>query len=105
MSKLYITEYRWLGYDVNMNALAAPQVPSVREDSIEVTLSPQQSKPFMADTRFIGIKADTSCWLAFGEDPEARPGLHPVDVGERLYYGVFPGQKLSVIGGRIPGSD
>lgn len=98
--RLYITGYRWLGYDRNMSPIQAPATPPLFEESLLLSETGLKSDPFPPETRFICIKAEADCWLAFGEDPEAQVGQHPVSAGERLFYGVFAGHRLSVIVGR-----
>jgi hypothetical protein len=95
---LYITGYRFLAYDNNTHSLPAPQVPEEYNERLPITSIGNVSKPFTDMTRFICLVAEADCWLAFGEDPEARVGVHPMRAGER-FYGVFPGHRLSVIAG------
>lgn len=98
MSRLYITGFRFLGYDNNMHALPAPQVPEEYNEWLPINSIGAVSKPFPNMVRYLCLMADSDCWLAFGEDPEARVGVHPMRAGER-FYGVFPGQRLSVVAG------
>lgn len=97
MARLYISGYRWLGYDINMSPLPAPSMPALFEDNIILSLAGTLSRPFPKDTKFICIKSDEDCWLAISGDPEAIVGVHPIAAGERLFYGVIEGQRLAAI--------
>jgi len=97
--RLYVTGYRWVGYDRNMSSLPCPATPSSFEWNLHISMLGKQSDPFPPETRFICIRPEGDCWLAFGENPEAVVGEHPIYAGERLFYGVFEGHRLSVIAG------
>lgn len=97
MPKIYITVYRNLARDSVNTPIQIPQTPPLSEDAVEIQVTPNQSQPFPTHATFITVKAEIACWLAFGEDPIAKVGEHPVDANEKLWYGVTPGQRLSVV--------
>ncbi len=97
MSNLYVTVYKGMARDVVNTPVPAPEAPPLAEWSIEIGVSSNQSKPFPHDTKFISVKAGAACCLAFGKDPVADAGFHPLDAGETRWYGVYPGHKIAVI--------
>ncbi len=97
MADLNISIYSHLAYDAGNSSMGAPATPPLAEDAVEINTTSTQSKIFPTGASFICIKPDDNCSLAFGEDPEADPKFHPVDAGERLWYGVHPGHRLAVI--------
>ena len=99
MSFLYVTGYRWQAYDRNMSPMPYPATPSWFEWKVPIKRRLIVTDSFPAETRFIEIVADTDCWLAIDDKPEANVGFHPVLAKERLIYGVTEGHKLSVIQG------
>lgn len=78
-------------------ALPMPQVPPLFEEGILIELTSNQSMPFPEQATFIMVRPDIACCLAFGPDPLAEAGIHPVDARERMWYGVFPGHRIAVI--------
>jgi len=89
-----ITEFDNLARDVGHQTLPAPVSQSVAEQSIELGLIPKPSEPFKG--RFICVYSPVTIALAFGPEPEANPRFHNRGPGEH-YYGVNPGERLSVI--------
>ncbi len=96
--RLYITGYSRVAYASNMHSLPAPHEPAEFNESLPISSVGAISKPFPGDTRFLCIVNDDPCWVAFGEDPVAVVGEHPLLAGEH-FFGVFPGHRLAVISG------
>lgn len=78
-------------------ALPIPQAPPLFEEGIPIELKSNQSLPFSDQAVFVMIRPDIACCLAFGPDPIAEAGIHPIDARERMWYGVFPGHRIAVI--------
>jgi hypothetical protein len=94
MSYITITEFEHLARDTNHLALPAPMSISVAEQSIDLGLTATPSEPFKG--KFICIFSPVTIALAFGAKPEANPKYHVRPPGTH-YYGVNPGERLSVI--------
>lgn len=98
MALLFVSIYRQMARDSGNEAVGAPQMPPLAEWCIEIPLGTSaQSPPFPPMSEFISVKATDACWLAINEDPVAKVNVHPVDAGERLWYGVTPGHCLAVL--------
>lgn len=97
MPKLYITVYEHVARDMVNTPIPIPQMPSLSEQWIEITTESEQSHTFEERAKFICVTAEIPCCLAFGEDPIAQVGYHPLNPGVDRWYGVRPGQKLAVI--------
>jgi hypothetical protein len=95
---LHISIYSYMAHGASgSGSLQAPQAPALEEWQIPIELESTQSPPFPEGATFIMVRPDTDCCLAFGADPEAVIGQHPVDAKERMWYGVHPGHKIAVI--------
>lgn len=94
-NKLYITGFQNL--IVANGTVAAPALPSVDDLTITIAGSSAQSDALGSKTRFVIIKPDADCWIAYGRDPSAVVDRHPVGAGESRFYGVFPGMKFAVL--------
>lgn len=99
MSKLSVTVYATMARDMGNATVPAPQVPALAEWVVEYGLESVQSPTFPQGAKFISITPSDSCCLAFGRDPEAKVGLHPVGGGETRWYGITEGHRLAVIEG------
>ncbi len=78
-------------------ALPMPQAPPLFEEGVPIGLESTQSEAFSDQAVFVMVRPDIACCLAFGPDPVAEAGIHPVDARERMWYGVFPGHRIAVI--------
>ncbi len=97
-SFLHVSLYAYTAHGASgSGSLPMPQAPPVEEWQIEIEPESVQSHPFPEGVTFIMVRPDADCCLAFGSDPEAFVGEHPVDAKERLWYGVHPGHKIAVI--------
>lgn len=100
MGRLCITECDNLA-NTPLGPTQCPHMPPVAEQKL--TIGPEQdvSKPFGEKTRFIRVRPDEDCCLAFAmpdiQHIEAVPGLHVLGAGEVAWYGVRHGMRLAVI--------
>lgn len=74
-----------------------PQAPALFEYGVPITLESKQCPPFPNEAVFVMVKPDVACCLAFGPDPTAENGVHPVEANERMWYGISPGHQIAVI--------
>lgn len=66
--------------------------------SVTASGSNQQSSAFNAATNFVRIATKTEVFLQFGSDPDASSGTQIALLANTTeYFGVEPGQKLSVV--------
>lgn len=98
MAKAYIREYQKMAQvQASKSDLSAPQEPGVDQDPITVSGTHAESAAFATDTRFIGITCDGIMSLVFGAAPVATTNHFRIPAGVIAYYGVIPGQKVSLI--------
>lgn len=97
MAKLHITVFARAARDASNGLMPMPMAPPLAEDHINIGLESVQCDPFSQDATFVMIKAEADCCLAFGKDPVAEDGVHPVSAGEVRWYGVFPGHSIAAI--------
>lgn len=95
--RLHITGYRHMARDDFNQVVAAPMVPPAEEQYVEITTKSTTSEVWSKFTKFIFVKADADCSLAFGEQPVADPDFHRLDAGETRWYGVQEGHRLAVV--------
>jgi hypothetical protein len=98
MPKLCVTCYRDMANDGNNRLVGAPMTPPLGEMVLDIGVESVASGPYPLYTTFIHVRADTDCALAFGVDPVAKAEYHPLEAGERAWYGVLPNHKIAVIG-------
>lgn len=94
--KIYITEYARVVTDQGNASVGAPLEPAQAEQSFELGLVSEKSKPFGSSTRFVCIYSPVPIALAFGKDPEAVASLHVRSAGEH-FYGVNPSDCVAAI--------
>lgn len=97
IAKLWVTCFRDMALDSNNRLIGAPMVPPVGEQVIDITHESLMGEPFPKYTKFISIKAESDCCVAFGDEPIADNNFHLIESGERLFYGVMEGQRIAVI--------
>lgn len=100
MAVLYITEFpkqahQWAGDE----AIAAPHA----EDGKYIEQTPlavgaeTKSAAFNGATRLIRVHTDAICSIAIGSNPTATTNHMRLAANQTEYFGVKPGEKLSVI--------
>jgi hypothetical protein len=87
--------------DSNNQLVGAPLTPPIAEQTIDITHESIAGAQFPPHTRFICIKAEADCCLAFGQNPIADPNFHFIDGGERIFYGVHEGHQVAVVDSTI----
>lgn len=100
MAKVYITAFQKQAHQwVGAEAIAAPHA----EEAVYVEMVPvaigveAKSAVFPNGTRMVRVHADAICSIAFGVTPVASVDTMRLAAGQTEYFGVKPGEKLSVI--------
>ncbi len=98
MAKLDISEYASSGFaSGGVTALQIGREPCIL-DQTPVTFSIEaKSAAFNAETHFIRVWSDTNCCIKFGSSPTASTSNKPLAAQSPEYFGVKPGDKVSVI--------
>lgn len=97
-NKCFISEYARLG-SVN-GAPTPPQIallPSITEQVVDFTAGATQSAAFNAGTYFIRVWCDTQASILGGTNPTATINNLPIASAAPEYFGVIPGQVVSII--------
>lgn len=102
MAKLFVSEFAgvtWGGNSTTTNQLiAAPNMPPMAEQAINIGMSSTRSAAFSAQTRFIQINCDAACCIAVGPVTiDASASYHRMAADETRWYGVNPGLYIAVI--------
>ena len=97
MSTLYITEFAKLGQQLSFLAtVQAAQQPPTAEQTVAFSTE-AKSSAFNPNTRFIRVQPDAICSISIGSTPTATTAMARMTAGQTEYYGVNPGDKVSVI--------
>jgi hypothetical protein len=100
MPTLYITELANVGADTQACGVAAPRVPPLNEQTINLTGSSTPSAPWGPNTRYVMLNTDTACYLAWGPPTPVVPGPQQrMGANETRFYGVIAGQMLAAMAG------
>lgn len=111
IARFYIREYASVGWADSVGAggvsgpdagLPAPQEPGVDQPVLTLTVDPPvdsavQSAPFAEATRFVALYCHSSFHYVVGANPIATRENYRMPGQLRLYIGVSPGHRLSVI--------
>ena len=95
MALLYISEYQ--GVAQVHGGLSAPQEPALVDQTPLSIGGAVQSAAFQASTKVIRVHCDAICSIAFGTNPTATTSNKRLAANQTEYFGVLPGQFLSVI--------
>ena len=98
MAYLYISEYRNLGADGETRLAPIAQEPALARQRVSFTTA-ASSSAFAAKTRFVRLYSDTACHVTFAASPTALATDHPLAADQEYWFGVVPGQKVSVYDG------
>lgn len=98
MAKAHIQEYAHLAQDANGQIIPVGKERAVATQSVTYTTA-TQSSAFDGSSSFIRIIADADAFIAFGTNPTADADslFLPANVAE--YFGIEPGDKVSVYDG------
>lgn len=101
MSKLWITEYAALAVDSKGNIVAVGLEPAVDKQLLDYAGGAQLSAAFNERTNFIRVNTDANAHINIGPGtPTTATVAYPrMTAGATEYFGVKPGQKLSVLAG------
>lgn len=93
MATLQISEFGGLTRKSTVQIAMLPAI-AIQELTIGAEV---KSAAFSSSTLFIRVKANAACAIKEGSNPTATTADLPLDAGETEYFGVTPGNKLSVI--------
>lgn len=99
-TQLYISEYPNLGFVGPAQSTLAPIAPEpslVDQTPVNFSSGATLSAAFNTKTRFVRIICDVQCSVKFGASPTATNQNKPLPAMVPEYFGVIPGQKISVI--------
>lgn len=102
MATLYVSEYRLLASvpsSTNYAPMPAqgPQEPPVAEYTVAISGSPTASQLFSGNTALLRVHTDAICSVAIGVNPTAATTNKRLAANQTEYFGVAPGQQISVI--------
>jgi hypothetical protein len=92
MATLYLTEYGSAGEQRTQVA----QTPRVAMQTVAIGAE-AKSAAFKPSTRLIRVHVDAICSIVISSDPTATTSDSRMAAGDTEYFGVNPGDKLSVI--------
>lgn len=92
MATLYLTEYGSVGSERTQIA----QTPCVAMQTVAIGVE-AKSAVFKPSTRFIRVHVDAICSIVISSSPTATTSDTRMSADSTEYFGVNPGDKLSVI--------
>lgn len=95
-AKLYVSEYKELGNASGHVAQVALD-PPLAEQVVDYSGGVASSNAFKGSTQYVRIICDTQCSVQFGTAPTATTSTKLVPALTPEYFGVSPGNKISVI--------
>ncbi len=111
MAKLHVSEYNAIlkadvGEASTTDGVAKADVavaqavkePAIAEQAVTFTTA-TQSSAFNAATKIVRVAADAQCYIAFGANPTATANSKLLPSFGVEYFGVTPGDKVSVYDG------
>lgn len=94
MAKLYLTEY---GDAVAGGRISIAGEPALKNQAPLAIGSETKSAVFGDSTKLIRVHVDAICSIAIGKTPTATTNSMRLAADTTEYFGVQPGDKLSVI--------
>jgi hypothetical protein len=79
------------------NPLPVAELPPLATQRLTNGGASVQSSPFNAQTRMVGIHADTVISIAIGANPTATTNDRRLAANTTEYFAVSPGQRVAVI--------
>lgn len=77
---------------------AAPILPPLVEQAVQITQKPVLAKPFHKNTILIRLSAEHACTIAVGTNPKSDPQMNiRLNANVPEYFGVMPDCKLLVL--------
>lgn len=103
MANLIITEFDGTALINGVTPIPVASFPALAEQAVPIVASANNlSAAFGPTTRLIRVKAEAACYIK-ADDPANTPIATALsaklDDGEREYFYVEPGHKLTVFGG------
>jgi hypothetical protein len=97
MAKVWITEVAEMSFMQGGERIQAVQLPPVKEQAFEFSTA-TRSLPFSARVRAIRVRADADAHITIGGDNVvADTNSLPITAKAAEYFGVLPGQYLSIV--------
>jgi hypothetical protein len=98
MATLYISEYPDVAHGASSSSSfqVAPEPPLV-EQTVAISASVAASSAFGGNTRVIRVNTDATCSILVGSNPTATTAKKRLPADTTEYFGVQPGDKISVI--------
>ena len=93
MPVLYVTEFSAMATD----SWPIPKEPPNAEQTVAITGSPVSSSVFSTGTRLLRVHTDSICSVEIGASPSAAITNRRLAANQTEYFGVEPGQAISVI--------
>ena len=93
---LDISEYDRLSLDQSGRSVLVGVEPARANQQLAIGVA-VQSAAFGDNTRFVRLHADAACRVLFGANPTATGTSMRLAAGATEYFGVRPGEKLSVV--------
>jgi hypothetical protein len=98
MATAWVTEYANLARDGQHYSTPLPQEPAITTQTFTFTTH-AESAAFNEQTNFVRVYASAAARIAFGASPTAIAGSTPIAATVDYWFGVHPGQKVSIYDG------
>lgn len=92
MANLHITHLVYAAGELQI-----PQMPPVYEDVVAIGASAASSAVFKPGVKYVCLTPKADCHVSFGKAPTATTSTKPLTAGNDYFFGVTPGDKVSVI--------
>jgi hypothetical protein len=96
MADVFISEYVRLARDADGNVIPVGKEPAIAEQKLLIGTE-VDSAAFNENATLIRVHAEAACCLLFGLAPTATVDKKRMGAGATEYFGIVPGQKVSVI--------
>ena len=96
MAECYISEYREAAITGPGQGVPAGMEPELTSQKVTFTTA-TQSAVFTANTHLVRVQCDAASHIKFGPNPTATTNDKPMNANAGEYFGVIPGQRLSVV--------
>ncbi len=93
---VYIREYAGIAHASGKHIQAAPE-PGLTDQTVTNAATAAASSAFGANTYLVRVHTDAAIGILFGENPTALTSSAKMAADTTEYFGVRPGDKLSVI--------
>lgn len=97
MAILHFTEFQYLETEAKGRDVMVGRLPGRAKDTVDFSGGAAQGQVFGGDTRYVRVWSDVDCYIAVGDDPTATSADEPLTGKVAEYFGVRPGDRLSVL--------